>query len=325
MLWVDIRYFDICLFSKCIFFDNLIFLQILSEKINDLVKLSQKSSLINLDGESYRRFVKNQPRNFSIVVMLTAADPRRGCSTCSIAATEFKIVADSFRYEHKTDSRLFFALADYDAVSQIFTDLNINSAPTFIRFPPSGTPSPNDNLNIQRMGFSAEVIAKWITKQTDVNIRVFRPPNYTGTLLLALFMCLSCSLIYFKRDSLGFLMNRNVWAFISLNVIFYMISGQVWNHIRGPPLINVEQGGRIVFIYPGSDYQFVAETFIVMALYFVISLSFILIYEIKSIADPTKRKTLAIASLLMFTLGLSFLIHVFRRKYQGYPYTFLIR
>ena len=35
-------------------------------------------------------------------------------------------------------------------------------------------------MDIQRVGFSAEAIAKWIMERTEMNIRVFRPPNYTG-------------------------------------------------------------------------------------------------------------------------------------------------
>ena len=35
-------------------------------------------------------------------------------------------------------------------------------------------------MDIQRVGFSSEAIAKWILERTEMNIRVFRPPNYTG-------------------------------------------------------------------------------------------------------------------------------------------------
>jgi hypothetical protein len=44
-----------------------------------------------------------------------------------------------------------------------------------------GKPKRADSMDIQRVGFSAEAIAKWILERTEMNIRVFRPPNYTGT------------------------------------------------------------------------------------------------------------------------------------------------
>jgi oligosaccharyltransferase complex subunit gamma len=43
-----------------------------------------------------------------------------------------------------------------------------------------GKPKRVDSMDIQRVGFSAEAIAKWIMERTEMNIRVFRPPNYTG-------------------------------------------------------------------------------------------------------------------------------------------------
>ena len=41
-------------------------------------------------------------------------------------------------------------------------------------------------MDLQRVGFGAEAIAKFVQERTDVQIRIFRPPNYTGT--AAMFM-----------------------------------------------------------------------------------------------------------------------------------------
>ena len=67
--------------------------------------------------------------------------------------------------------------------------MKLNSAPVFMHFPAKGKPKKLDTMDIQRLGFGADAIAKWIQERTDVNIRVFRPPNYTGTVaLLMLFV-----------------------------------------------------------------------------------------------------------------------------------------
>lgn len=70
-----------------------------------------------------------------------------------------------------------------------------------------------------------------------------------------------------------------VFVYLVQTIIFGAISGQMYNQIRGPPLLHATPKGEIVgfmfysdvfsqkaFIYPGSDYQFVAETVIVMIL-----------------------------------------------------------
>ena len=52
--------------------------------------------------------------------------------------------------------------------------------------PSLGKPKKADTMDLQRVGFGAEAIAKFVQERTDVQIRIFRPPNYTGT--AAMFM-----------------------------------------------------------------------------------------------------------------------------------------
>ena len=46
----------------------------------------------------------------------------------------------------------------------------MNSAPTFMHFPAKGKPKKVDVMDIQRLGISAEALAKWIAERTDVNV-----------------------------------------------------------------------------------------------------------------------------------------------------------
>ena len=59
-------------------------------------------------------------------------------------------------------------------------------------------------MDIQRLGFGAEAVSKWVQERTDVNIRVFRPPNYTGTvamlMLFAMVRTKCCMLLYVNEE-----------------------------------------------------------------------------------------------------------------------------
>lgn len=46
----------------------------------------------------------------------------------------------------------------------------MNSAPTFMNFPPKGKPKRADTFDLQRIGFAAEQLAKWIADRTDVHV-----------------------------------------------------------------------------------------------------------------------------------------------------------
>lgn len=48
--------------------------------------------------------------------------------------------------------------------------MKLNTAPVFIHFPPKGKPKNLDTMDIQRVGYMAETIAKWIADRTDVQV-----------------------------------------------------------------------------------------------------------------------------------------------------------
>ena len=45
-------------------------------------------------------------------------------------------------------------------------------------------------LSSTRVGFGADAIAKWVQERTEIHVRVFRPPNYTGTVALVMLFAL---------------------------------------------------------------------------------------------------------------------------------------
>uniref|UniRef100_A0A4W4EM63 Tumor suppressor candidate 3 n=1 Tax=Electrophorus electricus TaxID=8005 RepID=A0A4W4EM63_ELEEL len=212
-----------------------------------MMEWSSRRSVIRMNGEKFRRFVKAPPRNYSVIVMFTALQPQRQCSVCRQANEEYQVLANSWRYSSSFSNKLFFTVVDYDEGADVFQQLNMNSAPTFMHFPAKGKPKRADTFDLQRIGFASEQLAKWIADRTDVQIRVFRPPNYSGTIALALLVSLVGGLLYLRRNNLEFIYNKTGWAMAALCVVFAMTSGQMWNHIRGPPYAHKNpQNGQVV-------------------------------------------------------------------------------
>ncbi|CAF1000169.1 unnamed protein product [Adineta steineri] len=301
---------------------------VLSEKIQQLTDWSLKKPIIRLNSERFKHYVKTAPRNYSMIIMLTALSPSRSCGICKQAQDEFQIVAQSYRYSSAFTNKLFFAMVDFDDGQDVFQYLKLNSAPVFIHFPPKMKPKKNDFMDISRSGFSAEAQAKWIHDRADVHIHVFRPPNYSGFLLVVLLVTMIGGLLYIKRNSLEFLYNPVVWGMFIILAILICISGQIWNSIRGSPFLHRNpQTGQIGLFSGSSGYQFIAETYVVFALYFGVCGGMILLNEAPKLTGYTgKRKAMtAVLGILMVVFFFSFLLSVFRAKYQGYPYSFLIK
>ncbi|KAG8003760.1 Magnesium transporter protein 1 [Nibea albiflora] len=240
-------------------------LTVLSEKVTQMMEWASKRSVIRMNGDKFRRFVKAPPRNYSVVIMFTALQPQRHCGVCRQADEEFQVLANSWRYSSAFTNKVFFASVDFDEGSDVFQMLNMNSAPTFLHFPAKGKPRRSDTYELQVRGFAAEQLARWVADRTDVQIRVIRPPNYAGPLLLGFLLAVIGGLAYLRRHNLEFLFNKNVWAFSALCFVLIMTSGQMWNHIRGPPYAHKNPStGQVSYIHGSSQAQFVAETHIVL-------------------------------------------------------------
>ncbi|KAM8945652.1 dolichyl-diphosphooligosaccharide--protein glycosyltransferase subunit TUSC3 [Pelodytes ibericus] len=298
---------------------------LLSEKVEQMMEWSSRRSVIRMNGDKFRRLVKAPPRNYSVIVMFTALQPQRQCSVCRQANEEYQVLANSWRYSSSFSNKLFFTIVDYDEGADVFQQLNMNSAPTFMHFPAKGKPKRADTFDLQRIGFAAEQLAKWIADRTDVHIRVFRPPNYSGTIALALLVSLVGGLLYLRRNNLEFIYNKTGWAMAALCVVFAMTSGQMWNHIRGPPYAHKNpQNGQVSYIHGSSQAQFVAESHIILLLNAAITMGMVLLNEAAtSKGDVGKRRIICLVGLGLVVFFFSFLLSIFRSKYHGYPYRYI--
>ncbi|EDV19320.1 uncharacterized protein TRIADDRAFT_33726, partial [Trichoplax adhaerens] len=300
----------------------------LNNKIKQLLEWNMRRSIIRMNGEKFKTYIKSGPRNYSVIVMLTALAPQRQCSICRLVANdEYKVVADSWRTSQMYSSKLFFAVVDFDEGQDVFATLKLQSAPTFIHFPPRGGRKKADTFDIQRHGISAEGMAKWIGERTDIHIHVFRPPNYAGTLALGFLLTLIGSLLYMRRKNLEFLYNKSYWAMAALFIVYCMTSGQMWNHIRGPPYApRNPQTGEISYFHGGSQGQFIVETHIVAILYVIFFFGVLILNEKVPTTDDSRKKQLfAMAGLGIVIFFFSLLLSIFRSKYHGYPYRCVIK
>merc|ERR1712071_120610 len=319
----------------------------LTDRYQQIMDLSSKRTVIRLNGNKYRHLVKSSPRNYSVVVMFTAMSPKRQCAICKHALDEYQIVANSFRYQQVFTNQLFFSLVDFDEAQDVFQQLKLNTAPVIIHFPAKGKPKKADTMDIQRVGFAAEAISRWVGEQTEIQIRVLRPPNYSATIALVALFAVIGGLLYLRRNNLEFLYNKTMWAVLSLVMrlrhshsatdsfsidffpqflVFTMTSGQMWNHIRGPPFVHRTNTGNIAYVHGSSQGQFVLETYIVMGISALTVLGMILLTEAASgKGDIKKRRIMSVVGLGLMAFFFSLILSIFRSKAGGYPYSFLLK
>ncbi|VDN02714.1 unnamed protein product [Thelazia callipaeda] len=297
----------------------------LDEKVKNLQEWMYRRPLINMNVDRWKTYVRSAPRNYSVIAMFTALSADVNCHVCKPAYDEFYIMANSYRYAYPELKALYFAVVDYEESSQIFQQMNLNVAPVLFHFPAKSSKKKADQMDFERLGFDADSMAKFVFERTDIQIRVLRPPSYAALVVVLLLGMLVLGLLYMRRNNLEFLYNRTSWALVCLCIVFAFMSGQMWNHIRGPPFVITNPHTRETsFIHGSTQYQLLAETYLVAILYAAITAGFILMNDaVEGKGDPGRRRIMAFVGLGLVVVFFSLLLSIFRSKYQGYPYSFL--
>ena len=179
-------------------------------------------------------------------------------------------------------------------------------------------------LDMQRVGFSAESIGRWISEKTDMEFKIFRPPNYVSTFGLLTLVFLGSLVMYFKQENFEFMQNRTLWAVITICICLIMTSGQMWNHIRGPPFYHRSANG-INYIHGSSQGQFVSETYIIFILNAIFTACVIMVIENGYHSDnSTGKKVTTSVAIAVAALLFSTILSIFKAKAGGYPYRGLL-
>lgn len=301
----------------------------LESRVSQMLEWNKRNSVIKLSSEKFNTYVKSKPRNYSVVAMLTALKPQRECSVCQDANDEYNILANSYHYSNAYSNRLFFVMVDIDEDGyEVFQWLRLTTAPTYYHFPPTGKRKPEDRFDVGRVGYQADALAKWVAERTSIQITIMRPPNYTMLTLWAAVVIVVLVFAYWRRENLSIVYNSQNWAFLAILIILYMISGQMWNHIRGPPVAHRNpHTGEVGYFSGTSQYQFVAETYIIMALYGSITVGVILMNKELSFPfiEGAIQKGSYMVGLAIVVLVFGYTLSIFRMKYQGYPYSFIFK
>lgn len=94
------------------------------DRFTDFHKKAQSSSPLKLTDSIYDKLT-SAPRDYSVVVLLTALEQRFGCQLCREFQPEWELLAKSWaKGDKKGESRLIYGTLDFGDGKQTFTSVS---------------------------------------------------------------------------------------------------------------------------------------------------------------------------------------------------------
>lgn len=117
---------------------------------------AKNGGIISLTSSMYDEITAStasSPRKYSVSVILTALNPKFGCTPCQAFDPQHKAVAKQWTVKNKSNKlgTHFFAVLDFEAGQDVFRRLGLNSAPVGQLFLPNNPQAVPYDLQITLM------------------------------------------------------------------------------------------------------------------------------------------------------------------------------
>lgn len=264
-------------------------------------------------------------RNYSVLVVFTAASSQMNCEPCKRVAPIIDLLSSSLNRRVDSETPTFIANLDFAHGRDIFMRYGIQSIPILMFFPPDVGPraKPSGSYEVFNSNgeFYPEDISEWISGLSGSNIHLSSPIDFASMAVKVVFVISILLTIRSFFDQIkAVLSSRKLWSFFCIGWTVVMCSGYMWSNIRGSPYTGATKG-QPSLISGGFQYQFGIEPQIVSFLYASLSILFIsLLIKLPENTVVSSQRISAYVSIGMFLFLYSVLLAVFRIKYPAYPY-----
>lgn len=308
---------------------------------------ASRGHTIDVNDNNYKQLLQG-PRDFHAVLLMTLTSSQLNCVLCNEFKPEYELVASSWLQDHPNgldggaangaaDSAanddvkdVFFLYSEFKESRELFSLFQLNNIPKVFYLPPTKSRAATEYLqNHQEYQFFAgehrDLLVAWLRDRTGLQFPIHVPPDYTRIVSNIVLVATAVMLgRVFWRHVTRVLTLRAVWGAVLLAVILLLISGYMFNQIRGVPYVRESGNGQVEYFAAGQQSQYGVETQILSFVYGCLSLFVIvLVKKVPEVKNSQVRLlAVAVVSALIFVFYL-LLVSIFGLKGMGYPYRLL--
>lgn len=269
--------------------------------------------------------VVNGPRDYDVIVLLTAIAPQFGCQFCRVLQPEFEIVANSWHKQHPTGDGLVFAIADLAKTQGIFKSLQLTHAPNLWIYRKTDKDAHYskgyDTYKFPQIPQQVDPLVSYVKNSLGYSIKIEKPFPWSNVITgVSMVFVFAVAIKVFFWRILAFVQSRKLWVAITMVAVLLFTAGHMFNAIRKTPYVAGDGHGGVAYFIGGHSQQVAIETQIIAITYAVLAFSTImLITKVPGLKSPQTQLLLVVFLSAVIFVAYSFLISKFHVKNGGYP------
>lgn len=291
-----------------------------------------KTKVLDLDQDQWKQYALGSPRPYALAVFLDAEQMKANPQTqLDALLKEYSYAARSFAAGPDAE-RIFFVRLVYERNQEVFAAMQVSALPLSFVWRGDARPKSSgrydvkeaDKLlrsNFRRYPWPAEDVRSFFMSKTDLRAAdIDRPTLLKNPLFppLALVGLGAAAYVGWKLFNTPLVQNRPIWLAGSLVVYWFSTSGGMFNIIRGMPMYQRGQDGKLHFFMSGRQGQYGAEGFIMGSTYLLFSLALAVLVYVSPRVQSKQARTLTSFGAIMAVVWLGFQIFGLYKSKNGY-------
>lgn len=249
-----------------------------NQQRDDLLKFGKSETeisgraILNLNPDTYKKFVIDKPKNYNMFVLYTANIHM--CRICKPFEDAFERVALSFEASGKTlnpddENPIVFAIADISLHNDIGRIHNMNSLPHIgrvngdvsdvVRLPTGALELPSRRFNIVKLDVSAQEILDWANRELGTDVALYYTESEKLTRIVVFVAAIIAVIILIIKLIMLCRRKPSVISIVALVIYYISTSGIFYNLLHGMQWAGIGPDGTTQFLFQGARGQFLGE------------------------------------------------------------------
>lgn len=295
-------------------------------KLESLQSLSQQTSIIRLNKDTFKQYASEPSRSYTIVVLFTTVTYESQCPACY----KLRLIYEKLVYSYintpvqEKNKPVFFGILEYEKdTHEYFQKAGFNNLPgIYVSFKPTETSKLSKIVQYNDEDEATiESVFSFVNERTGRKVKLLH--SFVDIIVPWLVTIGGVAVAALVVGTIAyFFFNPLLWWVCGMIIYFFCNAGMVYNVIHGTPFTGFNEEGKVVLIASGPRNQYVLEGLVMSFLICGAGCSLITLNIISKLKSPWLIRIIGSICLGTFIACAFQVLKIYKEKASWYNPTF---